>query len=205
VTHLAKRLAVLLAVLLIPLALSISPTSVVRAATMTGTFTWNWTYAGGKVLSNGTRVYYAKDTFVYQGVFSGNSTANDTEYGHPDESGTMAMFETFTGSFNGSQQGSEIFQGVGYYEGYGEPNYLAISFSGGTGGLAGLKGTLTRASPEGGDCTSTGSACTFHGKYTVTAATWGNNPVPEFSDITLPIIVMFTTAVSLTMLRRRKK
>lgn len=199
------RITAMLTLALIILMLSLSSMNTVHAATMSGKFTWSRIDAGSLTFQNGTVVYLGKDTVVYQGPFSGSSNATDREYSHPaGEPGSIAMAETFIGSFNGSEQGSIDFQGLGHYEGYGEPNYLAVSFSHGTGGLTGLQGTFTRQSP-GGTCDIGATACTFQGTYTVKSARWENTPVPEFSSLTLPItLVFFASILCLTTLRRRK-
>jgi len=197
-----RKIALVLIVLLIPLVLSIYTVRMVHATTMTGTFKLGWTMLRSKALANGTLVTYAKDSTVYQGVFSGSSNATETDYNHPDDSGSLHEVESFIGSFNGSQQGALTFQDFGYYLAT-NAGYWAASFGNGTGGLAGLQGTLTGQYP-GTVCNGMGTFCSMQGTYTVITASWGSTPAPEFSDMTLPMLVLFTTAVSLVILRRRK-
>lgn len=196
-----RKIAYVLILLLVPIVLAMSTVNTVHAATMTGTYSQTWTETGSSSLPNGTSIYYGKDTFVYKGAFSGSSAGNETDYSRV-VGGTFRAVENFTGSFNASQQGALTFQDEGWYLGTGEAGSWATSFSGGTGGLAGLHGTMTVQYP-GGTCNTAGSFCTFQGTYTVTSASWVN-PVPEFSNITLPIVVLFTTTISLAILKRRR-
>jgi hypothetical protein len=196
-----RNIVAMLTILLIATALSMASVDTAHAATMTGTFTWDWTNGGTSTLSNGTAVLSAKSIFAYEGPFSGTSNATEKAYFHPDQSGSIAMVETFTGSFNGSKHGSIVFQGVGYFEGPGEYHYVAVSFSDGTGGLAGLQGTFSKGTTGVWNCNFSGSSCTVQGTYTVTSAMW-SSPVPEFSSLAL--VILFASGVCLTMLRRKR-
>ena len=195
-----RKIASVLIVLLIPLALSTSTVRMVHATTMTGTFKLGWTMLRSKALANGTLVTYAKDSTVYQGVFSGSSNATETDYNHPDDSGSLHEVESFIGSFNGSQQGALTFQDFGYYLAT-NAGYWAASFGNGTGGLAGLQGTLTGQYP-GTVCNGMGTFCSMQGTYTVITASWGNKPAPEFSMVTL--LTVTTLILPLGIVRKRR-
>ena len=198
-----SKFAPMLTLLFIPLLLSYMLMNPVHAG-LTGRYSQKWTETGSSTLANGTSLYYAKDTFTYNGAFSGSSIGNETDNSPPtSEGGTFWAIEHFTGSFNASQQGALTFHDSGYYQGTGEAGGWATSFSGGTGGLTGLQGTMKVQYP-GGNCNSGGTYCTFQGTYTVTSATWGTTPAPEFSNLTLSMIIgLFATLTCLTRLRRK--
>jgi len=197
-----RKIAAILLIIMTLAALSMSSINTAHAATMTGTYTLQWTWTGHTTLANGTVVDYAKDATTYLGAFSGTSNGAEKDYEHPDGSGTFAIVENFTGSFNASKSGAITFRDVGYYKGYGLPNYWEASFSGGTGGLAGLQGVLAAKTP-GGACSGAGTFCTFQGTYTVTSATW-ETPVPEFPNTTQLITVgLFAISIGLIILKRK--
>ena len=202
-SYAVRNIVAILSIIIAIVALSMSSVNTVHASTMNGTYKLSWTWTGQITLANGTVVDYAKDATVYLGVFSGSSTGAEKDYEHPDGSGTFAVVENFTGSFNASKPGVITFHDEGYYEGYGEPNHWVSSFSGGSSGLTGLQGVVVAQSP-GGACNSAGTFCAFQGTYTVTSATWGDpEPIPEFSTFALPLILGFAFSICFTL--RRKK
>jgi hypothetical protein len=205
VDYAVKRIAAILALLLIPLMLSSMLMNTVHAVTMTGNLSGSWTET--KMIG----LVYGETVYVYTGAFSGKAVGIEMDQitTHP-YGGISQIVENFTGGFNGSQQGTITFHDTGHYTGsYGAntyvtvTNYWASSFKNGTGGLAGLQGNLTGISS--GPCNDAGTACTYKGAYNITSATWGTTPVPEFSTPIVPMLpLLFASIVCLTTLRRRK-
>jgi len=189
-------------ILLIPIAFSrLSPNTVQAQSLGNGNFTGTSTCVGETTLPNGTIINHCTDKIVLHGVFIGNSTAAETDLSPPNMggAGTFHIVETFAGFFNGSKQGTITFLDNGIFDAYGDFSEKD-TFSAGTGGLAGLQGTMTaRGAP-------TGSGNSYSGSYTVTSAIWGDpKAVPEFSDIALPTVLSVLMAVvCFTMFGRKK-
>ena len=202
------KFAAMLAVLLL-LVLPTTCMTLVHAQTVGGTFSGITNTTDQTTLPNGTVAFYEADNVVLQGPFSGNSTEKETDYYPPNSggAGTFHIIGMFTGSFNGSKVGSITFVDTGTFASGGYAFQESGTFSRGTGGLAGLHGTLTArgslsAGNEGCDPLVNEVGCTFTGTYTVTSASWGTTPVPEFSN--LAIIVIFASTLCLIMLKRKK-
>ena len=179
----------MLTILLIPLAISIVSVNTAHATTMTGSFTGSYrvvtTFANGTMFETGV--------FKFIGLLRGNTTLSENDIPTSASTGNFHGVDTFTGSFNGSAVGSIS----GSYSGTWNDSrfqYPAHSWSGGTGGLAGLQLTVAFQ--------GTMYSYSVTGTYAVTSATWGAKPVPEFSNLAL--VILFASGVCLTMLRRKR-
>jgi len=187
----------MLTILLIPLAISIVSVNTAHATTMTGSFTGSYrvvtTFANGTMFETGV--------FKFIGLLRGNTTLSENDIPTSASTGNFHGVDTFTGSFNGSAVGAMLGSYSGTWDASGF-QYAAHTWSGGTGGLAGLQLTVAWQGETVGCPSGTSVACYVDGTYTVTSATWGAKPVPEFSNLAL--VILFASGVCLTMLRRKR-
>lgn len=164
-----KKVITILAVLLIPLVLSMLTIANVHAASVSGTFTGTSQIVNTSMDPNGNAVTLSEGTIAYSGAFSAKSTSTEVDVTYPNGTGQLHGTETIIGSLDGGAAGSI----AGIYTGAFTATGLhqsTESLSRGNYGLQGLQaqGVWT----EQVSCNSEGTVCSFAGNYTLTNITY---------------------------------
>jgi len=164
-----KKVITIIAVLLIPLALSMFTIANVHAASVSGTFTGTSQILNTSTDANGNIVTLSEGTIVYFGALSAKSTSTEVDVTYPNGTGQIHGTETLIGSLDGGGTGSLAGSYTGTFTATGLHQSTEF-LNRGNYGMQGLQ--AQEVWTEQVTCNSQGTACSFAGNYTLTNITY---------------------------------
>jgi len=167
-----KIIIIMVAVLLIPIALSMATLANVHAASVSGTFTGTSQILNTSKDASGNTVTLSEATIVYSGPLSGKSTSTEIDVTYPNGTGQIHGTETIVGSLDGGGTGSVAGIYTGSFTATGI-HQSTESLNRGNYGLQGLQaqGVWTEQIVS---CNSQGTICSLAGNYTLTSIAYQN-------------------------------